>query len=94
MYFRKNDRPSTLSQLKAVVLLLLAVALLIPFLCGPQHLQHEASGAISSLCATVMTLAATVVGSLFALVLIQTLIPSVYSFSIPLLYHPIPKPPQ
>lgn len=76
------------------MLFFLAVALLMPFLCGPQHLQHEAGGALSGVCASAMTLAVTAVGSLFALVLIQTLVPPTYTLSTPLLYHPIPKPPQ
>ena len=91
---RKNDRPFSVSRLKVFVLLLLAVSLMLPLVCGPKHLQHEARGALSSLCASVMAPAVAVSGSLFALVLIQTLMPGVYSFSIPLVLELIPKPPQ
>lgn len=91
---RKNSRTFTSSKVKVLVLLLLAAGLTLFLVCGPNHLQHEAGGALSSLCATVMAPAVAVAGSLFALMLIQTLTPGVFSFTIPPLLEPIPKPPQ
>ena len=94
MYLDKKNRPPFPFPLRAIVLFLLTVILITPVFCGQHHFQHQARGEASSICASAMTLALTVVGSLLALMFIDLLVPAAYYLNLPAVYLPITKPPQ
>lgn len=94
MYHRRNRRPPFGLGLLAIVFIALAAVLTVSIICGQHHLENEASGVALNNCTSAMTLASTIVGSLFALVLLNPLMPFIDYLYLPAVFHPIPKPPQ